>query len=236
MRRRSVGDLMTPTAVSVRPGTPFKEIARVLDEYDITAVVVVDDQDRPVGVVSEADLLRRQTSGGRGSTARDLMTSPAVVAEPGWHAVRAARTMERHHVKRLPVVDGEGRLIGVVSRSDLVRLFLRRDRAIQEEILEDVLVKTLGLPPSALTVEVAEGRVTLSGTVERKSLITVAVRLCDSVDGVVDVVNRLGFERDDEEGGRDDEEGRGGPHDGGLRAAPGPGQAPGAAGPGGRRP
>lgn len=229
MRRRSVGDLMTPTAVSVRPGTPFKEIARVLDEYDITAVVVVDDQDRPVGVVSEADLLRRQTSGGRGSTARDLMTSPAVVAEPGWHAVRAARTMERHHVKRLPVVDGEGRLIGVVSRSDLVRLFLRRDRAIQEEILEDVLVKTLGLPPSALTVEVAEGRVTLSGTVERKSLITVAVRLCDSVDGVVDVVNRLGFERDDEEG-------RGGPHEGGLRAAPGPGQAPGAAGPGSRRP
>jgi CBS domain-containing protein len=197
MRQRSVGDLMTPTAVSVRPGTAFKEIARVLDEYDITAVPVVDDQDRPIGVVSEADLLRKQTSGDVGNSARDLMTSPAVVAEPGWHAVRAARTMEEHGVKRLPVVDGDGRLIGVISRSDLVQLFLRRDRAIQEEILEDVVVRALGLPPSALTIEVTEGRVTLSGTVERKSLVPIIVRLCEGVDGVVDVVNRLSFERDD---------------------------------------
>ncbi|WP_112470781.1 CBS domain-containing protein [Streptomyces triticisoli] len=197
MRQRSVGDLMTPAAVSVRPGTTFKEIARVLDEYDITAVPVIDDEDRPVGVVSEADLLRKQTSGGVGNSARDLMTSPAVVAEPGWHAVRAARTMERHRVKRLPVVDGDGRLIGVISRSDLVQLFLRRDQAIQEEILEDIIVRTLDLPPSALTVEVAEGRVTLSGRVERKSLVPVTVRLCESVDGVVEVVSRLGFDRDD---------------------------------------
>ncbi|MFE1752381.1 CBS domain-containing protein [Streptomyces anandii] len=197
MRQRSVGDLMTPTAVSVRPGTAFKEIARVLDEYDITAVPVVDDRDRPVGVVSEADLLRKQTSGGTGNSAGDLMTSPAVVAEPGWHAVRAARTMEQHKVKRLPVVDDDGRLIGVISRSDLVRLFLRRDRAIQEEILEDIIVRTLGLPPSELTVEVTDGRVTLSGTVERRSLIAIMVRLCDSVDGVVEVVDRLGFDHDD---------------------------------------
>ncbi|MGW0080336.1 CBS domain-containing protein [Streptomyces sp. NPDC003393] len=197
MRQHTVGELMTPTAVSVRPGTPFKEIARVLDEYDITAVPVVDDQERPVGVVSEADLLRKQTSRGVGNSARDLMTSPAVVAEPGWHAVRAARTMQEHKVKRLPVVDGDGRLIGVISRSDLVRLYLRRDRSIQEEILEDVIVQTLGLPPSALTVEVVEGRVTLSGTVENKTLIPILVRLCDGVDGVVDVVNRLGFAQDD---------------------------------------
>ncbi|MER6981295.1 CBS domain-containing protein [Streptomyces carpinensis] len=208
MRQRSVGDLMTPTAVSVRPGTTFKEIARVLDEYDITAVPVVDDEDRPIGVVSEADLLRKQTSGGVGNSARELMTSPAVVAEPGWHAVRAARTMEEHKVKRLPVVDGDGRLIGVISRSDLVQLFLRRDRAIQEEILEDVVVRSLGLPPSALTVEVAEGRVMLSGTVDRRSLVPIIVRLCENVDGVVEVVNRLGFDRDD---ASDDTAGHGGP-------------------------
>lgn len=201
MRHRSVGDLMTPAAVSVRPDTTFKEIARLLDEYDITAVPVVDDDGRPVGVVSEADLIHQQTSLGVGSSARELMTSPAVVAEPGWNAVRAARTMERNKIKRLPVVDGDGRLIGVLSRSDLVQLFLRRDRAIQEEILEDVIVRTLGLAPSALTVEVADGRVTLSGTVERRSLAPVVVRLCESVDGVVDVVSRLGFDRDDTVGG-----------------------------------
>jgi len=197
MRHRSVADLMTPTAVSVRPGATFREIARLLDQYGITAVPVVDDDGRPVGVVSEADLLRKQTSAFAGNTARDLMTSPAVVAEPEWSVVRAARTMEQRRIKRLPVVDGEGRLIGVISRSDLVQLFLRRDRAIQEEIIEDVIVRTLGLPPSSLTVEVTDGRVTLSGSVERKSLVPVTVRLCEGVDGVVDVDARLGFDRDD---------------------------------------
>ncbi|MGW9029077.1 CBS domain-containing protein [Streptomyces sp. NPDC055722] len=197
MGHRSVGDLMTPSAVSVRPGTTLKQIARVLDEYDITAAPVVDDDGRPIGVVSEADLLRKQTSGGVGSTAGELMTSPAVVAEPAWDVVRAARTMEARKVKRLPVVDGDGHLIGVVSRSDLLLLFLRQDRAIQEEILEDVIVRTLGLPPSSLTVEVDDGRVTLSGRVERKSLILVAVQLCEGVDGVVDVINRLDFDWDD---------------------------------------
>jgi CBS domain-containing protein len=197
MGHRCVGDLMTPSAVSVRPGTTLKEIARVLDEYDITAAPVVDDDGRPIGVVSEADLLRKQTSGGVGSTAGELMTSPAVVAEPAWDVVRAARTMEARKVKRLPVVDGDGHLIGVVSRSDLLLLFLRQDRAIQEEILEDVIVRTLGLPPSSLTVEVDDGRVTLSGRVERKSLILVAVQLCEGVDGVVDVINRLDFDWDD---------------------------------------
>jgi len=197
MRHRSVADLMTPTAVSVRPGTTFREIARLLDHYGITAVPVVDDDSRPVGVVSEADLLRKQTSSFVGNTARELMTSPAVVAQPEWGVVRAARTMERGRIKRLPVVDDEGRLIGVISRSDLVQLFLRRDRAIQEEIIEDVIVRTLGLSPSALTVEVTDGRVTLSGSVERKSLIPVTVRLCEGVDGVMDVDARLGFDQDD---------------------------------------
>ncbi|WP_329022603.1 CBS domain-containing protein [Streptomyces sp. NBC_00690] len=197
MRHRRVTDLMTPTAVSVQRGTGFKEIARLLDEYGITAVPVVDEDERPVGVVSEADLLRRQTSQTTGNTAESLMSSPAVVAQPHWSAIRAARVMEQHRIKRLPVVDGDGRLTGVISRSDLLQLFLRRDRSIQEEILEDVLTQTLGLSPSALTVDVTDGVVTLSGAVERSSLIPVTVRLCESVDGVVDVVNRLVYEVDD---------------------------------------
>ncbi|MEU9119966.1 CBS domain-containing protein [Streptomyces sp. NPDC048506] len=197
MRHRSVADLMTPNVVVVQPGTPFREIAHLLEEYGITAVPVIDEDERPVGVVSEADLLRRHTDKLGPSTAEVMMTSPAVVARPEWSVVRAARMMEEKKVKRLPVVDDSGRLIGVISRRDLVQLFLRRDRAIQEEILEDVLPHTLGAAPSAITVEVSDGTVTLSGTLDRKSLVPIAVRLCESVDGVVEVVDRLTYALDD---------------------------------------
>ncbi|MFE9484259.1 CBS domain-containing protein [Streptomyces spororaveus] len=197
MRHRSVADLMTPTAVSVQRGTPFKEIARLLKEFDISAVPVVDEAERPVGVVSEADLLRKRSSGNGANTAADLMTSPAIAARTEWSVVRAARVMRGRQVKRLPVVDAAGRLIGILSRSDLLQLFLRRDHAIQEEILEDVVTHTLGLSPSSLTVEVADGLVTLSGTVSRRSLVPIVLRLCQSVDGVVDVVNRLDYAQDD---------------------------------------
>ncbi|MER5736846.1 MULTISPECIES: CBS domain-containing protein [unclassified Streptomyces] len=195
MRHRSVAELMTPTAVSVGRQTPFKEIARLLDEFDITAVCVVDEEDRPLGVVSEADLVRRHVAGSGIDTAGALMSSPAVVARPDWSVVRAARLMDRAGVKRLPVTGDDGRLVGVLSRSDLVRLFLRRDRAIQEEIVEEVMTRTLGLHPSDVSVEVEDGRVTLSGTVRRPGLVPVLLRLCNSVDGVVGVVDRL--RRDD---------------------------------------
>ncbi|MFM9373591.1 CBS domain-containing protein [Streptomyces sp. Da 82-17] len=191
MRHRSVADLMTPTAVGVAPETTFKEIARLLDEYDITAVPVVDKLDRPLGVVSEADLVRRHVRGDEDDTAEELMSSPAVVARPEWSAVFAAGVMDREKVKRLPVVDDDGRLIGVLSRSDLVQLFLRRDRAIQEEIVEDVITRTLRLSPSALSVDVTEGRVTLSGTVRDPDLVPALLKLCESVDGVVKVIDRI---------------------------------------------
>lgn len=190
MRHRSVVDLMTPSVVTVRRATAFKEIARLLKEFDITAMPVIDESGHPVGVVSEADLLRRRPTGGA-ATAEELMTSPAVTARPEWSVVRAARVMQRRRVKRLPVVDEEGRLVGILSRSDLIQLFLRRDHAIQEEILEDVLTRTLHLAPSAITVEVDDGLVTLSGTVPQPGLLPVVVRLCQSVDGVVDVDSRL---------------------------------------------
>ncbi|MFF7178456.1 CBS domain-containing protein [Streptomyces sp. NPDC008121] len=206
MRHRSVADLMTPTAVAVQPGTPFKEIARLLDEYGITAVPVVDEANRPIGVVSEADLLRRHTTKDGPSTAEAMMTSPVVVARPSWAAVEAARVMERHRVKRLPVVDADGRLIGVLSRSDLLQLFLRRDRAIQEEILEDVVTRILRLSPAALHIDVEEGRVTLTGTLPNKSLAPAFLRLCEDVDGVVEVVDRLAYEDEGEGGSGGDDE------------------------------
>jgi len=216
MWHRMVSDLMTTSVVRVRRDTGFKEIAKLLAEYDITAVPVVDDDERPVGVVSEADLLRKEagqldpagllpalhprpTDRARqeATTAEGLMNSPAVTARPQWTVVEAAQVMERHRVKRLPVVDEADRLVGVISRADLLRVFLRGDRAIREEIGRDVLVRTLGIAPSAVTVRVVDGRVSLSGTVERKSLIPVTVRLCRGVDGVVDVSEQLDYRADD---------------------------------------
>ncbi|KNB54272.1 CBS domain-containing protein [Streptomyces caatingaensis] len=203
MQHRTVGDLMTHSVVRVQRGTLFTEIVHVLHEHDITAVPVVDDDDRPVGVVSEADLLTRAAQRMDGSasseavakqdatTAEGLMTSPAVCARPGWSVVEAARTMEERHVKRLPVVDEAGRLVGLVSRSDLLRVFLRDDRAIRQEIIEDVLVRTLHEPPSGIGVEVSNGQVRLSGSVRDEGLVPVLVRLCRSVDGVVSVDHQL---------------------------------------------
>ncbi|MGQ4418650.1 CBS domain-containing protein [Streptomyces sp. SAS_269] len=216
MQHRTVEELMTRDVVRARPGTPFKELVRLLSENDVTAVPVVDDLDRPMGVVSEADLLRKSADqadpSGRGpvptpeawerakaegARAEELMSAPAVCARPEWNAVEAARLMESQHVKRLLVVDETDRLLGVVSRGDLLRIFLRRDDAIRDEITQDVLWRTMRLAPSEVTVEVREGRVDLGGSVEFRSLIPVIEKLCRGVDGVVSVTDHIAHRTDD---------------------------------------
>jgi CBS domain-containing protein len=207
---------MTRGVVRARRDTPFKELVRLLAENDVTAVPVVDDLDRPMGLVSEADLLRKSAdqtdASGRipvphleawerakaeGSRAEELMSAPAVCARPEWSVVEAARLMEAQHVKRLPVVDEADRLLGIVSRGDLLRIFLRRDDAIRDEIAADVLRRTMRLGPSEVTVEVRDGRVALGGSVEFRSLIPVIEQLCRGVDGVVSVACHIAYRTDD---------------------------------------
>jgi len=125
------------------------------------------------------------------------MSAPAVCAHPEWTVVEAARLMAVQNVKRLPVVDETDRLQGIVSRGDLLRIFLRRDDAIRDEITGDVLQRTLRLLPSEVTVDVHEGQVTLGGSAEVKSLIPVIERLCRSVDGVVSVAEHIAYRTDD---------------------------------------
>lgn len=216
MHHRTVAELMTRDVVRARRDMPFKEIVRLLTENDVTAVPVVDDRDHPVGVVSEADLLRKSADqadpSGRtpvphleawerakaeGARAEELMSAPPICARPEWNVVEAARLMETRHLKRLPVVDETDRLLGIVSRGDLLRIFLRRDDAIRDEITEDVLRRTMGLVPSEVTVDVHDGQVSLHGTVEFRSLIPVIERLCRSVDGVVSVAEDMGYRTDD---------------------------------------
>jgi len=216
MHHRTVADLMTRDVVRARRDTLFKEIVELLAENDVTAVPVVDELDHPLGVVSEADLLRKcsaqtdpsgrillphpeawERAKAEGTRAEELMSAPAVCARPEWSVVEAARCMAEQNIKRLPVVDEADRLQGIVSRADLLRTFLRRDEAIRDEITGDVLQQTLDLAPSEVTVEVHDGQVTLRGSVETMSLTPIVERLCRSVDGVVSVAAHLGHRTDD---------------------------------------
>ncbi|MFI0724133.1 CBS domain-containing protein [Streptomyces sp. NPDC021224] len=212
---RTVSDLMTHTVVRARPETPFKEVAKLLVDNGVTALPVVDDEDRPLGVVSEADLVHREAGrpepaglpglldvpppepSAERTTAAALMTAPAVVARAEWSAVQAARAMDQADVKRLPVVDDTGRLAGIISRADLLRVFLRRDHLIREEIAGDILERTLGISADEVGVKVTDGKVALHGSVERRSLVPVLMRLCEGVDGVVEVTGDIGYRTDE---------------------------------------
>ncbi|MFF9060318.1 CBS domain-containing protein [Streptomyces sp. NPDC101213] len=200
-----VSDVMTRTVVALAAGATFKEIVRTVEVRRISALPVLDGGNRVIGVVSEADLLRKEEfrdsvpdrgprarppaglEKARAVTAADLMTSPAVTVRPDATLAQAARTMARHGVKRLPVVDGDGVLKGVVSRSDLLRVFLRSDRDIAEEVRREVVLGRFPDPVESVGVEVHEGVVTLTGRVRDLSLVPLAVRLVRSVEGVVDV-------------------------------------------------
>ncbi|MET8697875.1 CBS domain-containing protein [Kitasatospora sp. NPDC004723] len=199
---------MTSPVVQVAPQTGFREIVALLAEYDITGVPVVDGDGRPLGIVSEADLLLTlaaqedpgshmpppdlpRTGPGGAVTAADLMTGPAICTTPEASVVAAARLMSRHGLKRLPVLDQDGRVFAMVSRGDLLRVFLREDRVIRREIVEEVLGRIEGVSPAEVGVEVDQGRVVLSGTVPEPHLVPIVLNLCRSVDGVVSVTDRL---------------------------------------------
>jgi CBS-domain-containing membrane protein len=217
MSRWKVKDVMTTDVVSVHEDAGFKELADLLVEHGVSAVPVVNDLNYVVGVVSEADLLHKVEFSGapvaarlferrRSRTAREkasgddaysIMTAPAVTTTPDKKVVDAARVMDARQVKRLPVVDEQGRLIGIVSRRDLLRTFLQPDAAIRDEVVEQVLRKVLWVEPTEVNVEVHDGVVTLTGALDRKSTVGVAVALTRGVDGVVDVVDELTYRYDD---------------------------------------
>lgn len=227
MRRWSVQDVMTTDVVTVDQSAGYKEIVDALAKHAVSALPVVDGDRRVLGVVSEADLLhkmefaglephvhllerkRRRTARNKATadTARDLMSAPAVVVRPNEPLANVAKLMDAERVKRLPVVDESGRLVGIISRRDLLRVYLRDDEAIRDEIVTQVLLRTLWIEPNTITVEVSRGVVTLSGTVDRRSTVPLVVRLVEGVGGVVDVVDQLTYHYDDtaemRQGGRD---------------------------------
>ncbi|WP_330347120.1 CBS domain-containing protein [Streptomyces sp. NBC_00582] len=190
---RIVGEVMTFDVVEARPETSFKDVVRLLDRHRISGLPVVDDDDKVVGVISETDLIRRQASRpvSRAVTARELMSTPAITVHPEQRIADAARLMERRGVERLPVVDEEDRLIGIATRRDLLRVFLRTDDEIGRDVREEVLTRALGRSADGVTVSVRDGVVTLAGSPEHGGDLPLAIRLTYRVDGVVGVVNRL---------------------------------------------
>jgi CBS-domain-containing membrane protein len=202
-----VRDVMTVAVATVPPDCGYKQVADLLVQRRISAVPVVDADRVVLGVVSEADLLaklnypdrvpthplmsrRRRESSRRalGDTARDLMTSPAVTVGADEPIARAARVMEAARVKRLPVVDRTGRLLGIVSRRDLIRLYVRPDNEIRFDVTDEV--RDLGIDLTRLHIQVSAGVVTLSGRLDHvpPALLIRAVR---SVAGVVDVIDDI---------------------------------------------
>ncbi|MFD5625229.1 CBS domain-containing protein [Streptomyces sp. NPDC127072] len=222
MKHDKVGSVMATEVVRALYGTPFKEVARLLADHRISGLPVVDEDEQVIGVISETDLMVRQvrtsapggpkrrfwlagpTPGVRGQaakararTAGQLMSVPPVTVCADNTIAEAARTMAQRRVERLPVVDEEGRLVGIVTHRDLIQVFLRPDDEIRREVTDEVLDRALWLAPTSVEVGVDEGVVTLAGHVERRSEAEIALAMTHRVDGVVAVVDRLSHRIDD---------------------------------------
>ncbi|MFE2810415.1 CBS domain-containing protein [Streptomyces nigra] len=200
-----VRDVMTCDVAVVDRDAPFKTIVLTLRDRKVSALPVVDGAGRVLGIVSEADLLPkegfrdgapdgdtqvRRLSGlakAGAVTSGELMTRPALTVTADSTLAQAARIMARGRVKRLPVVDGDGRLEGVVSRVDLLKVFLRDDDAIAEEVRREVVAYLFPMPGSAVQVQVRDGVVRLRGRIKDASLVPAAAQLVRAVEGVVDV-------------------------------------------------
>lgn len=211
-----VADVMTNEVVTVPPGASLKEAARLLIEHRISGLPVVDNQNHILGVVSEADVLPKEVTGlplrrplawltGQLEVDRskleahlvgEAMTAPALTIEPNRPVGAAAKLMVEKGVNRLPVVE-DGKLVGIVTRADLVRAFVRSDAEIAQEIRNDVVAGDVWLEKRSVQVEVEDGEVILTGRLENRADAAVLEALVRRVPGVVGVRSKLAW-RDDE--------------------------------------
>jgi CBS domain-containing protein len=219
--KTTVKDVMSVRVVAVRRGVSYKEMAANLRKFRISAFPVVDDDGIVVGVVSEADLLakeaidlardavkarytrvpemvagktrRKELQKADGLTAGDLMTRPAVTVTPDEPVENAVRLMYNCRVKRLPVVDAGGRLVGIVSRADVLAVFDRPDKEILAEITDHIILRELLLDPGRFIVTVADGVVTVRGNPETAVVGHNLVEKIRHVQGVVAVRDKLAY-------------------------------------------
>jgi CBS domain-containing protein len=210
MARFNVADVMTIGAVSAPQDMSYRELVDLMESRSVGAVPVVDRHDRVLGVVSATDLVhkmefaggvdpprvfesrqhRRDRRKAAGLCAGEVMSAPAVTVSTHTSVVAAARLMESTGVKRLPVVDDLGRLVGMVTRRDMLKVFLRPDGEIRRQIVAEVLAPVDGEPVHTVDVEVCDGVVSLTGEMEQSAVERLALHV-ESLDGVVSVANRI---------------------------------------------
>lgn len=210
----TVADVMTRSVVCAYPGAQFKEIAHALHRNGINAVPVLDENRRVIGVVTASDLLARVgharplPRGHRpghqdkrykvhAATARDLMTTPAITVSPSASIAEAALLLSRYRIRSVPVVDRRGLLVAMVSRADLIELFLRSDDDLRDDVERDVVRKSLVPGNANVQVTVSEGIVTLSGRVATALTARGLAYRSAEVPGVVDVRDELEWEVND---------------------------------------
>ncbi len=216
-RHWTVADVMTTRVHVASPPTPFKVLVRMIEENKISAVPIVDHNGVPIGVVSESDLLlkerrqeleaeadllhlrrrRKERAKADGLVASDLMTTPPITVSVDTGLTHAARLMQERNIRRLVVVDQRGKIAGLVSRSDLLQVFLRTDEDLRDEVLSAVIPSVMMPPSDTVDVNVASNVITLSGEVDRRSDAEILARLTRDLDGVVEVVSNLTYRWDD---------------------------------------
>ncbi len=216
----TIHDVMSRPALTVHPETPLKDVARQLVEHRISGLPVVDPNGKVLGVISEADLLMKEQGAAavphrhfvrllgesratkahlaklRATTAGEAMTVPAVTITSDRPLAEAASLMTRRGINRLPVVE-EGVLVGVVSRADLVRAYVRSDEDLGDVVRREVLLGTMWLDPLLFEVTVRNGIVRVAGSVGRRSTAEVIERMTAMIPGVVDVISAIHWETDD---------------------------------------
>ncbi len=215
--QRTVQDVMTRDVVVAHQSTPFHELVELFSRHQVHALPVVDDAGHMLGIVCNSDLLlkevqalkgpcdpqaltsrhRLERAKAAGTTAKEVMTAPVVTVYPEELVADAARRLHAWKIDQLPVIDRAGVLVGIISRADVLKVFLRSDEEIRFELLDDIAGRLLRLPAEQLRVDADGGVVTLAGTLERRSKAVALAELAGLVDGVVAVRNRLTYRRDD---------------------------------------
>ena len=208
--RSTVKDVMTTPVVAVRENASFKEIVSRMRHSRVSAFPVVDREGKVIGVVSEADMLNKEADEASpgtfasmlrfqdhekaaGVTAADLMTSPPATIGPDEAVVDAARLMRDRRIKRLPVTNATGHLIGVISRADVLSVFLRQDETIRHEVVEETVRSAFLVRSQPFGVVVHDGIVTLTGCPENDQAGHDLVERLRRIEGVVTVRDKLSY-------------------------------------------